>query len=521
MSQVPSRPSLVLPALLLIAAPLHAATFVVDTSSDAALAACTAAPGDCSLRGAITAANATTAMDQIHFQIPVADAGYQAATQHWRIGIGATALPAISEAVLIDGYTQSGASANTLTPAQGGLNGILKIEIVPGSASGSQQIGIDTFSNNFNAGTITIRGLVISGFGSQIQLGGGSAHRVEGCFLGTDISGTLAAVTTPGGRGNGIRIQGPGPYRIGGSLAAERNLLSGLSTAVNQFAGSDGLVIRGNLIGTDVSGTLALGNQQDGLSFQQGSLRNAQIGGTDPTMRNVIAASRFSAITIFASGIGALNGTRIEGNFIGTSADGTLLLGNGWLPGQPQPGIALQSVVNCNLVIGGPAAGQANVIADSGLQGVRNDSCRGVVAADNRYLANRGIAFDNVAGGGLIGTTPNDPGDPDETGGNRLQNHPVIETLTQAPNGDVQLGYRVDTALANATYPIDVRFYRVMAGGAVARVGQASYTTPNAVANIVLTGPALPLTAVAIDADGNQSEFAPVLGEALFSDGFE
>lgn len=511
-----------LPAVLLILSPAApAAIFTVDTTSDAVLSACTAAAADCSLRGAITAANATPALDEIRFQLPTSDAGFQPATQHWRIAVGSTALPAISEAVVIDGYTQAGASPNTQSTAQG-LNAVLTVELVPGTASGAQQIGLDTFGNNFAAAASTIRGLVISRFASQIQLGGGAAHRVEGCFLGTDITGTQAAVTTPGGRGNGIRVQGPGPYQIGGSLPAQRNLLSGMFTAVNQFSASDGLVIRGNLIGTDVSGTMALGNTADALSLQQGSLRNAQIGGTDPAMRNVIAASSFSAISLFASGAGALDGTRIEGNFFGTDVGGTRPLGNGRLPGQAQPTLAVLGSGACNLQIGGAAPGQANLIADSGLQGVRNDSCRGVVAADNVYLGNRGIAFDSVAGGGLIGLTPNDAGDPDEGGGNRLQNHPELQLVAILPTGDVQLSYRVDTALANAAYPLQLRFYRAgPGGGGVARVAVATYPTPGVLATLTLPAPALPVTAVVVDAAGNQSEFAPMLGDRIGGDGFE
>lgn len=514
-----------LPAVLLILSPAApAAIFTVDTSSDALLSACTAAAADCSLRGAITAANATPELDEIRFQLPTSDAGFQPATQHWRIAVGSTALPAISAAVVIDGYTQAGASANTQSTAQG-LNAVLTVELVPGTASGAQQVGLDTFGNNFAAAASTIRGLVISRFGSQIQLGGGAAHWVEGCFLGTDITGTQAAVSTPGGRGNGIRVQGPGPYQIGGSLPAQRNLISGMFTAVNQFAASDGLVIRGNLIGTDVSGTLALGNTTDALSLQQGSLRNAQIGGADPAMRNVIAASSFSAISLFASGAGALAGTRIEGNFFGTDVGGTRPLGNGLNPAsptQPQPSITVLGNGACDLQIGGTGAGQANLIAHSGLQGVRNDSCRGVVAADNVYLGNRGAAFDNVAGGGLIGLTPNDAGDPDEGGGNRLQNFPELQLVAILPTGDVQLSYRVDTALANAGYPLQLRFYRAgPGGGGVARVGVATYTTPGELAGITLPAPALPITAVVVDAAGNQSEFAPMLGEVIGGNGFE
>lgn len=513
-----------LPLFFLASLPLHAAVFVVDTTSDTSLSACTAAAADCSLRGAITAANATTDVDEIQFQIPISDAGYQAATQHWRIGVGSIALPAISEGVLIDGFTQTGASANTQTPTQGGLNSVLTIEIVP-SGSGTQINGLDTFSNNFAAAATTIRGLVISRFASQIQLGGSAGHRVEGCYLGTDITGTQAAVTTPSGRGNGVRLQGPGPYQIGGTLPAQRNLLSGMFTAVVQQSTPEGLGIRGNLIGTDVTGRLAIGNTDTALQFNQGVLRNAQIGGTDPAARNVIAASSFWAILLFGQGATPFSGTRIEGNFIGTDVSGGRALGNGLNPGSPsQPTAAIQvsGIVACNLVIGGSAAGQANVIAYSGLGGVANDQCRGVVASDNVFVANRGIAFDNIVGGGSIGVTPNDATDPDESGGNRLQNFPELSIVTTLANGDVSLNYSVDSATTNATYPLEVRFYRAgPGGGGVARVGQATYSAPGVIANILLPSPALPVTAVVVDALGNQSEFAPALGDVLLANGFE
>lgn len=520
-------PALRFPILFLLCAVSagHAATLVVDTTSDAALSACTAAADDCSLRGAITASNASPDADAIHFQIPMADPGFQPATQHWRISVGTVALPAISEGVLIDGYTQPGAVPNTQTPLQGGLNGTLKIEILPGTGFGTQQNGLDTLSNNFNAAASTIRGLAINRFFAQVQLGGGAAHKVEGCYLGTDITGTQAAVSTPNGRGAGVRLQGPGPYQIGGTAPAQRNLLSGLAAAVVQQSTPDGLRVRGNLIGTDVTGTLAIGNTNEALQFNQGLLRNAQIGGSDPLERNVIAASGFAAILLFGSGSTPFAGTRIEGNYLGTDVSGTRALGNGLNPGspsQPQPTIAISGIVGCNLEIGGADAGQSNLIAHGGAEGVRNDSCRGVVAADNQYRANRTLPFDNVQGGGLGGATPNDPADPDEGGGNRLQNFPELTIDAQLPNGDVQLSYRVDTALANATYPLEVRFFRAGGGGGpVARVGQASYGTPGSMATITLSAPALPVTAVAIDAAGNQSEFAPALGDALLRDGFE
>jgi hypothetical protein len=506
----------------------NAITFIVDTTSDANLSTCDSnVANDCSLRGAMTAANLTSAEDRIEFAIPMNDAGFQAPTQHWRIGVGDTPLPRIEAPVVIDGYTQTGAVPNTNTPAQGGLNGTLKIEIVPTSTFGAQQPALDTFSNNFSAPASTIRGLVISRFFAQIQLAGSGAHRVEGCYLGTDITGTAAAVTTNSGRGNGIVIQqGPAAYQIGGVLPAQRNLLSGMFSAITQQRDIDGLIIRGNLIGTNAAGTAAIPNTNDALNFGGGQLlRNTQIGGTDTNARNVIAASHFSAIRMFGQGTDPFAGSRIEGNFIGTDWSGTLPLGNGinpLSPSQVQPSIQIGGLIACNLTIGGAAVGQANLIAHSGGVGVLNDSCRGVQAADNRYFANRGIALDNAQGGLGPGPTPNDPNDADEGLGNRGQNYPELALGNPNP---ALVQYRVDTAVANATYPITVNFYRAGCGGGGAqRVASATITAAQAQQLLTVdlsTVSFLPLTATAVDAAGNTSEFAPALGDMIFRSDFE
>ncbi len=503
----------------------QAATFTVDTTSDVSLSVCSATADDCSLRGAITAANTTTAPDTIAFNIPNTDVGFQPTTQHWRISVGATALPAISEPVLIDGYTQSGAIANTNTPVQGGFNGTLKIELVPGSSFGTQQNGLDTFTNNFAAAASTIRGLVISRFASQIQLGGSSAHRVEGCYLGTDITGNAAAVTNNSARGNGVRLQGPGAYQIGGNQPEQRNLISGMFSAVVQQTTLGAVVIRGNLIGTNAAGTQAIGNNSSALELSVGILRNVTIGGADPLDRNVISGSSFSAISLFGQGVEPFQGTRIEGNYIGTDWSGTRALGNGLnltSPSQVTSTIRIIGIVACNLTIGGASPGQANLIAYSGKQGVENDQCRGIQAADNIFVGNRDTAFDNVVGGGAQGATPNDPNDADNDLGNRGQNYP--ELSLGSPNlGMVR--YRVDSAIANASYPLTVNFFRAgCGGGAAQRVASASISAAQAqqLQSIDLTALSfLPLTAVAIDAAGNQSEFAPALGEEIFRQGFE
>src|SRR5215203_5953974 len=119
----------VLIALVLTAKPAHAATtFTVDRSDDPDFVTtptaddCTVAANDCSLRGAITAANSNnnpTETDTINFAIP--DDPNTTADDVKTIFVtnagenGSPGLPVIDEAVTINGYSQPGASANTNT----------------------------------------------------------------------------------------------------------------------------------------------------------------------------------------------------------------------------------------------------------------------------------------------------------------------------------------------------------------------------------------------------------------------
>src|SRR6185312_13238884 len=118
-----------------------AATFTVFNTNDT---------GEGSLRQAISAANANQGAATIDFKIP--GAGVQTIEP-------LSPLPAITNPVTIDGYSQPGSSPNTNAPDQGN-NAVLLIELrgdQEGAGYGNQGLLI-------SAGNSTIQGLVIDGF---------------------------------------------------------------------------------------------------------------------------------------------------------------------------------------------------------------------------------------------------------------------------------------------------------------------------------------------------------------------
>lgn len=226
---------------------LQAATIEVDTTSPLSFTACTAAPADCSFHGAILLARSTPAADTIAFAIPMSDPGCAPVSGVCTI-TPTGALPDIfgGGAMVIDATTQAGWQANTNTPAQGGLNAQLKIEL-NGSACACQG---PAFSNASSG----LRGMVVRGFTTNIVIAAPSVF-IEGCYIGTDVTGNNVPSPSNFGinlSGNESSGAGHGGIRIGGTLPAQRNLISGHVAEGLRLLGHSVQVL-GNLIGTNAA----------------------------------------------------------------------------------------------------------------------------------------------------------------------------------------------------------------------------------------------------------------------------
>ncbi|HXG10778.1 MAG TPA: Calx-beta domain-containing protein, partial [Gemmataceae bacterium] len=297
--------------------------------------------GDGSLRQAILDANGTSGADRIEFNI--SGPGPHTISP-------ATPLPAITDPVVIDGYTQPGASPNTLA---NGNNALLQI-VLDGSQAGSLADGLQ-----ITAGNSTISGLVIGGFGgSGIVLAGSGGNTLTGNFIGTTVSGTRNAPNL----GGGILIDNVPNNTIGGTTPAARNLISGNSFAAGVLirgSSASGNLVQGNFIGTDLTGTQTLANET-GVIIQDAP--DNLIGGTATGARNIISGNIFSSTGVEIVGSGA-TGNRVEGNFIGTDVTGTVAIPN-------QGGVLIASGASGN-IIGGTAPGVRNLISGNFSYGVR------------------------------------------------------------------------------------------------------------------------------------------------------
>lgn len=391
----------------------HAATFTVTNTNDS---------GAGSLRQAITEANNSPGADTINFNI--SGSGVKTISP-------SSELPAITDPVTIDGYTQPGAKANTRAV---GNDAALKIQL-NGENAGNVVNGL-TFSGTANGSVVS--GLVVNRFGlAGINLDDVFGIRVVGNFVGTDATGTVAL-------GNGFGSTGhPGVYvhgrqnEVGDFAPAARNLISGNYEGVGiESAGSatstpDQNIVKGNYIGTDRSGTAKLGNAFAGVVVR-GPLYNH-------VAENVISGNGGNGVEAHAAHtIANGGGTQVWGNLIGLKSDGIEALGNSG------DGVLLTSRFNRVGDVDVP-----NTIAFNGDDGVGieligpSDWPTGENhVSGNSIFSNGGLGIDL----GGDGVTANDPGDAD-TGANTLQNFPVLSsarssatytairgTLNSAPN---------------------------------------------------------------------------------------
>jgi CSLREA domain-containing protein len=528
--------------------------------------------GTVSLREAITAINAGSNLgdpdiiaqnpgtfgtnDAIHFNIP--------GTGVHTIGVGSDssatglALPAIIRPVVIDGYTQPGASANTLAS---GDNAKILIGL-NGAAAGAGTDGLTVLISSASAAaSATIRGLVINGFnGNGIHLRSGF-NTVTGNFIGTDTAG-MAQV--PNGL-DGVRIDSVSSDTIGGVTPDLRNVISGNTLDGVHVLGTTTLpaadnVIQGNFIGVGANGSSSIGTRTGGTNPGTTSgnfLYGVELSGATSTTVGGTAGGARNVIGFNLDGVEIDNGGQfnlVQGNLIGVGADSTTAAGNilhgvalrssGALAAPFGPGQANEPGVQNNM-IGGTAAGAGNLIEFNGSAGVAvfgNPLPNNVTISPAVYNTGNAIEgnsiFQNARGNvstsigiDLViktayptddGVTPNSPpphsASTTFTPPNLLQNFPVLTrilgdgktitgTLNSLPNTS---GFRVEF-FANNPDPLNgIPEGQTFLGSTTVATDASGNASFSFTSPVTLTATEK-VTATATDPAGNTSEFSAAI----------
>ncbi len=506
-----------------------ASTFTVTNTNNAG-------PG--SLRQAIIAADSIVGADVIAFSI--AGGGVH------RIVL-ASGLPAITERVTIDGWSQGGVS----------YTGPPLIEI-----DGSNLVAAKGI--NIQAPNVIVRGLAIVGFNVDAAQAGGPGIYINArnCWIyGNEIGDDGSGFDSLWNHTAGIRIAPGANNTIIGTNAditndaAERNIISGNKDDIGLWIESDSNTIAGNYIGTTIGGTSASPNYY-GI-WVSNSAKDNQIGGGFLAQRNIVSGNTVEGILFLypaainntvldnfigtnATGTGAIpnggwgidldnsvnisirdnlisgnvsggilirdsaSGIVVAGNFIGVQSDGLSPLGNG-------SGISVSA--SSNDTIGGQEIG--NIIAYNSFDGIDLEFAgTGILMSENQIYKNGRLGI-NLLGGTSI--PANDTLDTD-AGPNNLQNYPELLDVSS----DVEEISGTLKSTPNTVYTIE--FFRnsvpdsagFQAGGEdyLAFLSVATDAAGNAPFRIILSGQ-IPngkyYTATATDPLGNTSTFSPAI----------
>jgi len=225
---------------------------------------------------------------------------------------------------------------------------------VSGTAPLGNLWGVGIFrgaDGNLVGGTTNGAGNVISGSsggtGVQIQDAGTTGNRVLGNYIGTNAAGTAAL-----GNKWGVAVAlGAQNNTVGSAAAGARNVISGNKYGIQfQDAGTTGNQVLGNYIGTDATGTFAIGNVLGVVIGVEAD--NNIVGGATSGAGNLISGNADSGVQIQDNGT---SGNQVLGNSIGTNVTGTMPISNSW-------GVAIFVGADDNF-IGGEATGAGNLIS--------------------------------------------------------------------------------------------------------------------------------------------------------------
>jgi CSLREA domain-containing protein len=502
---------------------------------------CVTSAGDCSLRAAIHEANASPGADVINFAIP--GGGVQT------IQLGGP-LPTITDGGLtINGYTQPGAAANTDPLIS---NAVITVAIEgKGSSLTDPATGFDAFkvvsSNN------VFRGLSIYNVFNHFELSGPNAtfNQILGNFIGSDpASNFIAPHATEGGSGITM-VSGANHNRVGSPTLADRNVIAGTpSTGIRiQHEGTNVNVVQNNIFGLKPHGDAALpmgfsgvdiqfgaknnvvggapgeGNVLDGAVRAQGVDLSHQEDTTGNTVQNNLigttpAGNASPAFTHNLRGVAFKDGVLgnfVKDNVIGGSEDEALWVRfdfngrndiSGNRVGVARDGSAIPNALHGMFVQGHDFQITGNVFANNAKGGILVTNEAGSPPtttkrnrlSGNTFGANGGLAIDLAP---PAGPTPNDANDAD-SGPNTLLNYPTFDPAsTTSATGKACGGCRVEV-------------YKSVADAAGRGVGQkligCDTATPSGSfkLNIAQVAVGETISGIAIDADGNTSEFSPL-----------
>jgi titin len=288
-----------------------------------------------------------------------------------------------------------------------------------GTIALGNSVGVYVNGSNNTIGGTAARNVISGNSNDGVFINDGvSSVQVLGDYIGTNAEGTGKL----GNNVHGVDVYGSN-NTIGGTTSGARNVISGNSgVGVYIKNGVSGVQMQGNYIGINSAGTSDLGNYYG--VFDQGS--NNTIGGTTTAACNIISGNNNDGVYLGGSG------ESVRGNYIGTNATGTGKLGNS------SNGI---EVAGTNNTIGGTTSGTRNIISGNGSNGVRIDSTASGTAVLGNAIGRSALAaaLGNGSYGVRIAGNKNSIGGSVAGAGNSIAFNKTGGVVVSAGSGDTVL----------------------------------------------------------------------------------
>jgi hypothetical protein len=394
----------------------------------------------------------------------------------------------------------NGVTDNTVTANWIGLARDGYADIGNGWLNEGDGVAIDSGANaNVIGGTTPFLRNVISAnyrFGVGLQGEGTRNNLVAGNYIGVNYTGSSSL-----GNSVGVCISdGAQANDIGGLTSEYRNVISGNRSEDFPYGcgvlilgrGTDYNRVSANIIGLDATGVVARRNGSCGVVIGSGAQFNI-VGGDNTTDGNIISGNGLEdPVEGRAAGVHIFGATtaynRISGNLIGPSVIGKTIVGN------RGHGVGIFSGAHHNL-IGGDSFQSGNQITGNEGAGVfiSGPESHGNLIRYNQMKNNDGLGID-LRDSAQAGIMP-----PEVTTVGRLweagPRHVVGQNAPPGATIDIYEVISPDPSGAGEGY-------RYLAGTIANDLGGFDFYLP--------TGPPNPiiLTALAVDADSNSSEFS-------------
>jgi hypothetical protein len=257
------------------------------------------------------------------------------------------------------------------------------------------------------------RGVIIDGLSQQSQPGAASTHPVILLTSGPRYAGDGLTINSSGNRVDGLVLSG---FRADGIL-------------INPGANNN--LLESDFLGTDVTGSAAMGNGLAGLRIR---------GAANTIFQNVISGNAKEGVFIVGGG------NTILGSFIGTNAAGSAALGNGL------SGITVQQSAG-NTIAGNVLSGNGLLpVGGSGIVLVGPGGDRNLVVANRIGTDAAGVrALPNSGEGVLVSGSSNTIGGTAVGAGNLISGNGNHGVAISGASNNMVLGNEIGVAAGGAT----------------------------------------------------------------------